>query len=156
VPTYDIINHNQELTVAVAIQYSPDATNEHDAIAYGYSTPVGDSRLTNRVLGWLRHEGITGQYRVSELDRFGHGKEVLVVIVLNQPVISKVEFQQPRGGDVIFLQQPDGWKMIPPHVPTLGRSLTLEPPHDKDWLAGFSIDEVGGLRVSSAIWKTSN
>jgi hypothetical protein len=155
VPTFDLINHNQELTVAVAIPYATSAASEPDETANVDPTAVESSRLTHHVLGLLRNEGITGQYRVSEQDRFGHGRQVLVVIVLNQPVVNKVQLPQPRGGDVIYLQQPDGWKKIPPHVPTLGRSLTLEPPDEKDWLARFSIDEVGHLRWSSAIWKTS-
>jgi hypothetical protein len=155
VPTFDLINHNQELTVAAAISYNPDTTSEPDATADVDSTSAEDSRLAHHVLGLLRNEGIPGQYRVSEQDRFGHGKQALVVIVLNQPVVSKVELPQPRGGEVIYLQQPDGWKRIPPQVPTLGRSLTLEPPDNKDWLARFSIDEVGHLRMSSAIWNPS-
>jgi len=155
VPTFDLINHNQELTVAVAISYNPDTTSEPDATADVDSTSVEDSRLTHHVLGLLRNEGITGQFRISELNRFGHGKQVLVVIVLNHPVVSKVEFQQPHGGDVIFLQQPDGWKKIPPHAPTLGRSLTLQPPDFKDGLARFTMEELGGVRGSCEIWKTT-
>jgi len=139
----------------VVIPFSPDATNEPDATADVYSTPVEAGSLTHRVLGWLREEGITGQYRVYDLSRSGHGKQVLAVIVFNQPVVSKVELQQPRGGDVIYLQQPDGWKKIPPHVPTLGRSLTLEPPIAKGSLGGLSIDEVGGRGMSFEIWKTT-
>lgn len=154
VPAFDLINHNQDLTVAVAIPYSPDAANETDAAADADSTPVEVSRLIHHVHRWLREEGITGQYQVYEEVRFGHGKHVLAVIVLNQPVVSKVELPQPRGSDVIYLQQPDGWKKIPPHVPTLGRSFTLEPSDDKDWLAGLTIDELGGVRGSSWIWKT--
>lgn len=156
VPAFDLINHNQELTVAVVIPYSPDAANEPDVTADVYSTPVDAGRLTHRVLGWLRDEGITGHYRVSELWRFGHGKQVLAVIVLNQPVVSKVELQQPRGGDVIYLQQPDGWKKIPPQVPTLGRSLALEPPVTKDALAGLTADDAGGWSESFEIGKTTN
>jgi hypothetical protein len=154
VPAFDLINHNQELTVAVAISYNPDTTYEPDATADVDSTPVEDSRLPHRVLGLLREEGITGQYRVSELDRFGHGKQVLAVIVLNQPVVSKVELQQPRGSDVIYLQQPDGWKKIPPQVPTLGRSLTLGPPDLKDGLAALRIEFVGGICSDGEISKT--
>jgi hypothetical protein len=153
-PTYDLISHNQELTVAAVIPSSPNATNEPDVIADVYSTPVEDDRLTHRVLGWLREEGITGQYQIYEQIRFGHGKQVLAVIVLTQPVVSKVELQQPRGRDVIYLQQPDGWKKIPPHVPTLGRTLALGPPESKDALAVLTIDEVGGYRTSFEIWKT--
>jgi hypothetical protein len=153
-PTYDLIIHNQELTVAVVIPYSPDATNELDATADVYSSPVETGSVAHHVLGWLREEGITGQYRVSELCRSGHGKQVLAVIVVNQPVVRKAELQQPRGGDVIYLQQPDGWKKIPPHVPTLGRSLALKPPDFKDALAGLTIYEVGGWSESLEIWKT--
>jgi hypothetical protein len=149
-PAFDLITQNQELTVVVAVPYSPDATNERDAIAYGYSTPVEDGRLIDHVLGWLREEGITGQYRVYNQGRFGHGKRVLAVIVFNQPVVSKVELPQPRGSDVIYLQQPDGWKKIPPKVRTLGRSLTLEPSDNKDALARFTIHEGGGR--GSTVW----
>jgi hypothetical protein len=155
VPTFDLINHNQELTVAVAIPYSTSAAIEPDAPTDVNPIAAEAGRLTHRVLGLLRDEGITGQFRISELRRFGHGKQVLVVIVLNQPVVSKVEFQQPHGGDVIFLQQPDGWKKIPPHAPTLGRSLTLEPPDFKDGLASFTMEELGGVRGSFEIWKTT-
>ena len=154
VPAFDLINHNQELTVAVAIPYSTSAANEPDATADVDPTAVEAGRLTHHVLGWLREEGITGQYQVYEQTRFGHGKQVLAVIVFNQPVVSKVELPQPRGSDVIYLQQPDVWKKIPPHVPTLGRSFTLEPTGDKDLLAGLTIDRMGGISMKSFIWKT--
>ena len=84
------------------------------------------------------------QCRVSELDRFGRGKQVLVVIVINQPVVCKVALPQPRGGDLIYRQEPHGWEKIPPQVPTLRRSLTLNPPDDKDALADLDVDYVGG------------
>jgi hypothetical protein len=153
-PTYDLITQNQELMVAAAIPYSPDATNEPDVTADVYSTPVEASSVANHVLSWIREEGITGRYRVYDLSRFGHGKQVLAVIVFNQPVVSKVELQQPRGSDVIYLQQPDGWKKLPPHVPTLGRSLALGPPESKDALAVLTINEVGGYGTSFEVWKT--
>ena len=68
------------------------------------------------------------QCRVSELDRFGRGKQVLVVIVINQPVVCKVALPQPRGGDLIYRQEPHGWEKIPPQVPTLqiGRASCRE------------------------------
>jgi hypothetical protein len=156
-PTFDLINHNQELTVAVVIPYSAGAvTNKPNVVADVYATPVDVDSVTNRVLGLLRDEGITGQYRVSDLYREGHGRQVLAVVVLSQPIISKVQLQEPHGGDVIYLQQPDGWKKIPPQLPTVGRSLTLEPPIAEDAIAGLTINGVGGWSTGFEIWKTTN
>ncbi len=154
VPAFDLTNHNQELTIAAAVLESPDTTYKPDARQDGNSTTVEDRSLTQRVLGRLREEGVTGQYRVCEIDRSGHGKQVLVVIVLNHPVVREVVLQEPNGLDATYLQQPDGWKMIPPHVPTLDRSLTLKPPDFKEGLADLTMEFVGGVCGDSEIWKT--
>jgi len=152
-PTSDLINHNQELTVAVLIP--ADAINQPDVHGDVCSTPLDVGSVTNRVLGLLRDKGIPGQYRVSTLYRFGHGKQALAVIVLTQPVLSKVQLRQPRGGDVIYVQQPDGWKQIPTHVPTLDRSLTLEPLGAKDALAHLMVEGIGFRDAYFGIWKMS-
>jgi hypothetical protein len=152
-PTLDFITQNQELTVTVVIPCSPDAVGEPEVITGVDTNPIGAGRLTHRVLDWIREEGITGSYRVSSIDRFGHGKQALAVIVLNQPVVGKMELQQPSGGDVIYLQLPEGWKKIPSQIPTLGRTLALEPPIGNDALAGLTIVDAYGSSVSSEIWK---
>jgi hypothetical protein len=155
-PTFDLINHNQELTVAFVVPYSAGAvTNKPYVVADVYSTPVDVDTVTNRVLGLLRDQGITDQYRVSDLCRDGHGKQVLAVVVVNQPIVSKVQLQEPHGGDVIYLQQPDSWKKIPPQLPTLSRSITLEPPIAEDAIAGLTINGVGGWSTGFEIWKTA-
>jgi hypothetical protein len=153
-PTFDLINHNQELTVVVVVP--ADATNEPDVHADDYSTPLDVGSVTTRVLGLLRDKGIAGQYRVSTLYRFGHGKQALAVIVLTHPVLSKVQLQQPRGGNVIYVQLPEGWKQIPPHVPTLDRSLTLEPLGAEDALAHMVVSGIGLRRAYFGIWKMSD
>jgi len=144
-PTSDLINHNQELTVAVVIP--ADATNEPDVRGDLYSSPLDVGSVTNRVLGLLRDNGIRGQYRVAILYRFGRGKQALAVIVLTRPVLSNVQLHQPRGSDVIYVQESEGWKQIPPHVPTLDRSLTLEPLDLKDALGHLVVEGIG-LRVA--------
>ena len=155
-PTYDHITHNQELTVAIVTPCSADATtNKPNVVADVYSTPVDVDGVTNRVLGLLRDEGIRGPYLMSDLYRGGHGKQVLAVIVLNQRIVSKVQLQEPRGGDVVYLQQPTGWKKIPPQMPTLERSLSLEPPVNADAIAVLTINQVG-LSRGLEIWKTTD
>jgi hypothetical protein len=153
-PASDLISHNRELTVAVVIPCNDDATSEPRVTADVYATPVDVGIVIKQVLGLLRNEGITGRYRVSDLYRAGHGKKALAVIVLNQPVATKVDLQEPRGGEVIYLQQPDGWKRIPPQLPTLSLPLTIEPPVSEKALAGLMVTEVGGFRAGLEIWKT--
>jgi len=156
-PTFDLVTQNQELTVAVVTANSPRGTpDKPHVIADVYSTPLDVGDETSRVLNLLRDKGITGQYRVSDLYRGGHGRQVLAVIVLNQPIVSKVQLQEPRGGDAIYLQQPDGWKKIPPQFPTLSRSLALYPSARGDVLADLTISTVGGFSTGFAIWKTGN
>jgi hypothetical protein len=155
-PAVDHINHNQELTVAVVIPYSAGMVPKANAIADVYSTPLDVGTVTERVLALLRNQGIAGQYRVSDLYRDGHGKQILAVVVINSPIVSEVQLQQPRGGDVIYFQQPDGWRKIPPQRPTLNRFLTIEPPITQDAIAELRINRAGGFSTGIEIWKTSN
>jgi hypothetical protein len=104
----------------------------------------------------LRNARITGTYHVCDLYREGHGKQVLAIIVLNQPVVSKVQLQEPRGGDVIYLQQPDGWKKVPSQLPTLDRSISLEPPIVENAIAILTITGAGGWSSGFQVWKTNH
>jgi len=165
-PTYDLIGQNQELTVAVVTPDGGGATNPLSPTAEGrgptvpdvisgvWSTPVDAGTISNHVLSLLRSEGIAGQYRVTVIWRGGHGRPALAVLVFNQTVVSEVKLPEPRGGDVIYLQGPEGWKKIPPQHPTLRRSVKVELPPD-DWALGaLSIRGPGG-GISFAIVKTS-
>jgi hypothetical protein len=155
-PTFDLITHNQELTVAVVIPYTADGGSTPFVHSNAYSTPVDVGSVTNHVQVLLRDNGITGHYRVSILWRGGHGKQALAVIVFNQPVVSRVELQQPRGSDVIYLQQPDGWKKIPPQLSTLSRVLSVHPPISEDTFGILHVNEVGGSGTVLQIWKTND
>jgi hypothetical protein len=156
-PAFDLINRNHELTVAIVIPCKAVATkDEPHVLTNGYSTPVDVGGVTDHVMRLIRDEGITGQYRVSHLYRQGHGTQALVVIVLNQPVVSEVQLPQPCGGNVIYLQQPDGWKKIPAQFPAVGLSLTLRPPISDRALGGLTINEAGGWSTGFEIWKAAN
>jgi hypothetical protein len=153
-PLFDLITHNQELTVAVVIPYTAGGGNEPRVSSHGRSTPVDIGSVTKHVQDLLRDEGVRGNYRVSILWRAGHGKQALAVIVFNQPVVSRVELQQPRGSDLIYLQQPDGWKKIPPQCPTLNRLLSVDPPLSEDDFGFLHTSDVGGYGTIFPISKT--
>jgi hypothetical protein len=155
-PTLDLVVHNQELTVVVLTpRGDAPLSGNPDVLADVYSTPVDVGTVTSRVLALLRDHGITGQYRVSHMYREGHGREVLAVIVLNQPVVSTVRLQEPRGCDVIYLQQPEKWEQIPSQVRTVHRFLTLRPPVSGGAMAGLMIDGIG-KGTGFEVWKTAN
>jgi len=165
-PAFDLITQNQELTVAIVIPGAAGAlspptliansqwVNEPSVIANIWSTPVDPAGITNHVLSLLRKEGLTGPFHVSDIYRGGHGKQGLAVIVFNQPVVNEVQLPQPRGGEVIYLQQPNGWKKIPSRHPTLGRALEIEP-EDEDAFGRLTIWGAGGGSLGFAIVKTS-
>lgn len=156
-PTFDFITHNQELTVAIVSPCNGvGLANAPEVRTDVYSTPVDVDSVTGHVVRLLRNAGIAGSYRVSDLYREGHGRQALAIVVLNQAVVSKVEFQEPHTGDVIYLQQPDGWKKIPPQFPTLNRSLSLEPPLAENAIAGLIITGADGRKSGSYIWKATN
>lgn len=147
-PAYDLITHNQELTVAVVIPAGAGAIREARVIADRDSTPLDARSVTDHVMRLIRDAGITDHYQMSYLGRSGHGKQALAVLVISQPVVSEVQLPEPRGGEVIYLQHPDGWKKIPSQLPTLDRYLTLKPTFDEEVLAFLDIDEGGGLGTS--------
>jgi len=156
-PTFDLISHSQELTIAIV---TPNDTGvgskKPDVVADVYSTPVDVDNVTNRVLHLLRNGGVTDTYRVSNVYRQGHGRSVFVVVVLSHPIVNTVHLREPCGGDVIYLEGPDGWKKIPSQIPTLSRSLTLEPPIVEEAIAGLTITEAGGWSTGVQIWKPTN
>jgi hypothetical protein len=166
-PMYDLIGQNEELTVVVVAPDGTGTANPPSRIAEGsgptvpdvtsniWSTPVDASAISNHVLSLLRNEGIAGQYKVTVIWRGGHGKQALAALVFNQTVVSEVKLPEPRGGEVIYLQRPDGWKKIPPQHPTLRRSIEVKLPPD-DWALGaLRIWGAGGRGISFAIVKTT-
>jgi hypothetical protein len=68
---------------------------------------------------------------VDQLYRQGHGKQVLAIIVIGGGLVTEAaDLPEPRGADVIYLQEPGGWKRIPSQVPTLDRHIRI--PKDPD------------------------
>ena len=155
-PAFDFIAHNQELTIAVLIPYTAGGANEPAVDSDTPSHPVDVGSVTKHIQGLLRDQGITGHYQVSHLWRGGHGKQALAVIVFNQPVISWAELQQPFNSELIYLQQANGWRKIPPQVPTLSRVLMVGPALREDEFGFLHIHDVGGFGPIWPILKTND
>lgn len=128
-PVFDLVTHNQELTVAVVTpqnhgQRSPEVEEA------GPVRTIDASAVSNRVMQLLRNAGIDRNYQVAQLYRQGHGKQVLAVVVIGGLVTKSAHLPEPRGTDVIYLQELGGWKRIPSAVPTLDRDIYISPDPD--------------------------
>jgi hypothetical protein len=156
-PVFDIVTHNQELTLAIVVPRDSAAPGaKPDVIADIYATPMDVGAETGHALQSLRDAGMTDSYQVKELFRQGHGKRVLVVIAITQPVFGKVELYEPSGANLIYVQGPDGWKKIPSQVHTLDRSVAVEPPLGENAIALLRVTEANGLTTGFEVWKASN
>jgi hypothetical protein len=156
-PVFDLVTHNQELTIAIVVpRDSTGPGAKPDVIADIYATPMDVGAETGHALQSLRDAGMTDSYQVKELFRQGHGKRVLEVIAITQPVFSKVELYEPSGANLIYVQGPDGWKKIPSQVHTLDRSVAVEPPLGENAIALLRVTEANGLTTGFEVWKASN
>jgi hypothetical protein len=148
---YNLITHNQEFTVAVvtpqgtAAPTLPDVTERIDV------PRIDVGKVTSHVLRSLGEAGITGKYQVVELYRQGHGKRVLAIVVISEPVASAVKLPEPSGADVIYVQGHDRWRTVPSQVRTLDRYIEIRPDAGDKWLASLMIQDAGASGTGFAI-----
>lgn len=142
---YNLITHNQEFTIAVVTPQGTAAPSLPDVTERIDIPRIDVASVTSQVLGSLGEAGITGKYQVVELYRQGHGKRVLAIVVIKEPVASAVKLPEPSGADVIYVQGPDRWRTVPSQVRTLDRYIEIRPPDAGDKsLAWLMIQDAGG------------
>lgn len=54
------------------------------------------------------------------------GAESHALIVLDHPVVSRVELPEPDAVTVVYIQRHDGWEKYPATAPTLKRTISLQ------------------------------
>jgi hypothetical protein len=123
-PVFNVVTHNQELTVAVVTPQS-HGPRSPEVTELGPVRSVDASAVSSRVMQLLRNSGINGNYQVAQLYRQGYGKQVLAIIVIGGLITKAADLPEPHGADVIYLQEPGGWKRIPSQVPTLDRGIYI-------------------------------
>jgi hypothetical protein len=153
---FNFITHNQELTIAVVTPLSTAAPISPEVGERIDISHIDVGRVTSHVLHSLSEAGVTGKYQVFGVYRQGHGKQVLAIIVFNQPVVTEIDLHEPRGADVIYVQESDGWRKIPSQVPTLDRSISLRPPIGGDEFAFLMIHDADGEGHGFGVLKPSN
>lgn len=91
-----------------------------------YIRPIDIRSEAATVAQELKDAGVDGDYEVLRLFREGHGKRVLAIVIIPQP-LTKAELPQPRGMNAIYLPQSGGWRTIPEELSTVDRKITILP-----------------------------
>jgi hypothetical protein len=130
IPILNAVAHNQELTVAMVMHR--DAVPRKPAEwSVRYIRPIDVRSEAATVAQALKDAGVDGDYEVVRLFREGHGKRVLAIVVVPQPV-TETELPQPRGMNAIYLPQSGGWRTIPAQFSTVDRKITILPSTSAD------------------------
>jgi hypothetical protein len=150
---FNLITHNQEFTIAVVTPQGTAAPSPPQVLEPIDIPRIDVANITSHVLHSLGEAGITGMYQVVELYRQGHGKRVLAIVVISEPVASAVKLPEPSGADVIYVQGPDGWRTVPSQVRTLDRYIEIRPDTGDKSLAALMIRDAGGWGTGFAVPK---
>jgi hypothetical protein len=123
VPILNAIVHNQELTVAMVMRIGTVPRNPVEW-SVQYVRPIDIRSETATVAQAMKAAGVDGDYEVVRLFREGHGKRVLAIVVVPQP-LTEMELPEPRGVNAIYLSQSGGWRTIPEQLPTVDRKISI-------------------------------
>jgi hypothetical protein len=122
-PILNAIAHNQELTVAMVMRRDAVPRNPVEW-SVRYIRPIDIRSEAATVAQVMKDAGADGDYEVVRLFREGHGKRVLAIVVVPQP-LTETELPEPRGVNAIYLPQSGGWRTIPEQLPTVDRKITI-------------------------------
>src|SRR5581483_79659 len=108
--------------------------------------------LTESELRQLKDMGLTGRIRIGRWQVEGVEKRSRVLIVLQHQLKSSVVLWQPKETDVIYFQDKQEWKLLPPKTPLSGRFITLAPDKTDSsvtmcWVEDFEGGRSGGQAV---------
>jgi hypothetical protein len=146
VPVLNAITHNQELTVAMVMARG-DVARTPDEWSPGYVRRIDIRKEIDAVFKALKDAGMDGKYEVVRLFREGHGKKVLAIVIVPEP-LTETEMLQPLGVNAIYVQQSGAWGTIPQRLATADRKITIH------WSPGKSDPCQGYLGVDGLLGES--
>jgi hypothetical protein len=127
-PIFNVLNHNQQLTVAfVASCDTSTAPLEAHPESVGFDSDDEVQAAKTKVLEHVRNLGHTGTFRVLSITRAGKGRKSLAVIIVRAPITKEVVLPVPDGSMVLYTQGPDNWEKSPANAAVLHRVITIGP-----------------------------
>jgi hypothetical protein len=103
----------------------------------------------------LRAAGVTGALKPGGGGtRSRGGPKARALVILDHPVGGPETLQQPRRGNVTYVQGKTGWQTIPSNAPLLDRPLDLEPNPGASPSVMAYVQDVDGSRsgYACAVW----
>lgn len=114
---------DQRLTVQV-VRWKPS----QQALTVSDALQATDAALTTADLVQIRKLKLNGTIEnAGGLVSGTAGAEGHALIMLDHPVMSRVELPEPDAVTVVYIQRHEGWEKYPPTAPTLKRTIALQP-----------------------------
>jgi hypothetical protein len=150
-PTFDLLSHNQLLTVAIVVPGRlASTTTQPKEIGFDFQSQADKS--TSLVLQTILAAGFQGDYRIVSLSQQGRGKQSLAILILDAPITGRALLPEPDAADVIYVHQPQGWTKIPTQAPVLYRNIEVwGASDDRDSLAYFGIPDARGISLTGRV-----
>jgi hypothetical protein len=138
---------------------------------------LSNQRLTLRVLAWipssapltilareglmhlspteitqLKNVGITGtvSYAMNPAT-YGSGKASRVLLLMQEPVDTRVELREPDATEILYVQYGKIWKMYPPNARTLSRTIRIQPQWEDHKQSEIMVELSTGARMGFSI-----
>lgn len=127
-PIFNVLAHNQRLTVAVVTPSDPSTAQlEANPADIGFETDEELQTAKNEIFERLRAFGYKEDFRALSITRDGEGKSSLAIIVVRAPVTKEVVLPEPDRSTVVYVQQFENWEKKPAHFPVLRRGIEMRP-----------------------------
>ncbi len=148
-PLFNVLAHNQQLTVAFVTPSS--GSEETVPFRTVLNRGEGAEAVSKQILEHVYALGLAGKFRVAYLVRQGEGKPSLAIIVVQGPVEQRTFLAEPNGSTVIYVQQSGSWTKHPSDAPTLKRSIEIWSRKNSGEIVSFSIPYAWGTSLLGGI-----
>lgn len=143
-PISRLLSDSRQIEV-VAVKWKPGS----DSLS---NPPILGMKLSDADLERLKSIGLTGQVEFASSGGSGEGKRGRAIIVMSQQLKQSASLPQPDGGEVVYLQTPEGWKIYPSNAATLGRNIQLWPDErEPERVTRYFVENADGTRQGGTL-----
>lgn len=151
-PIFNVIAHNQQLTVAFLTPSEISTTQlKGQPETLGFNDDQQIEFAKNEVFERVRALGLIEAYRILSITRQGKGKKSLAIFVVRTPVTKEVVFPVPDSSTVAYVQHSGNWEEKPAQVPALKRGIKLWGWSDANRSYLFEIPDAKGSGIIGRI-----
>lgn len=141
---------DQRLTLRV-LKWAPSARPLTTSDGAGPNSPLPS--LTRVEFDLLKGAGLEGKVATFSLGNYGRGsKTSRAIVVIQRPVVTRVELPEPDATTVVYIQEGNGWRKYPPGAPTLKRTILIQPERGDLHQSSVRVELSTGARQGFDVW----